>query len=124
MSRMDATTLSLPWPPSVNHYWRRAGANMHISTEGKRYRKTVAMECIRQRCPNHNGRLCVSILAHPPDRRRRDLDNVLKSLLDAMEHGGAYLDDSQIDHLTIERMERTVGGRVVVCIKELDEANP
>jgi hypothetical protein len=32
----------------------------------------------------------MSIIVHPPDRRRRDIDNVQKALLDALQHGGAY----------------------------------
>ena len=33
---------------------------------------------------------------YPPDRRRRDLDNLQKSLWDAIQYGGGYRDDSQI----------------------------
>ena len=33
----------------------------------------------------------------PPDRRRRDLDNLYKCLFDALGHAGVYEDDSQID---------------------------
>jgi len=120
---MDATVLDLPWPPSVNHYWRRAGRVIHVSAEGKAYRKTVAMECIRQRCRSHDGELCVSIEAYPPDRRRRDLDNVLKSLLDSLQHGGAYEDDSQISRLAIVRCDRKKGGRVRVTIREQQKMN-
>jgi crossover junction endodeoxyribonuclease RusA len=43
--------------------------------------------------------------AFPPDRRQRDLDNLQKPALDAMEHAGVYQDDSQIDLLLTRRME-------------------
>jgi len=43
--------------------------------------------------------------AFPPDRRRRDLDNLLKSVLDALEHAGVYADDSQVDLLVVRRCE-------------------
>jgi Holliday junction resolvase RusA-like endonuclease len=33
--------LLLPYPPSINHYWRRAGRFIHISREGREYRKQV-----------------------------------------------------------------------------------
>lgn len=118
---MDATTLTLPWPPSVNHYWRRAGHHIHVSAEGKAYRKTVAIECIRQRCRTHDGALRVSIVAYPPDRRRRDLDNLLKSLLDCLQHGGAYEDDSQISGLAIDRGKVKRGGCVEVKIEEVPQ---
>jgi len=48
-------------------------------------------------------RLSVFIEAFPPDKRKRDLDNVLKSLLDALQHAGVYADDCQIDRLSIIR---------------------
>ena len=52
-------------------------------------------------------------------RRRRDLDNCLKSLLDAMEHGGAYADDSQIVRLAVEKREPVDGGKTLVRIRKL-----
>ena len=33
--------LSLPWPPSVNVYWRHVGAKVLISAEGRAYAKSV-----------------------------------------------------------------------------------
>ena len=51
-----------------------------------------------------------------PDRRRRDIDNVGKALLDALQHAGCFDDDEQIDVLHIERRTVIKGGacRVVV----------
>ena len=34
-------TLELPWPPSVNHYYRRVGPRTLISREGRQYRRDV-----------------------------------------------------------------------------------
>ena len=58
---------------------------------------------------DENVRLSVLINAYPPDRRKRDLDNILKSLLDALQHARVYPDDSQIDRLTIIRNEALEG---------------
>jgi crossover junction endodeoxyribonuclease RusA len=65
-----------------------------------------------------SGPLEVSIDVFPPDRRRRDVDNVQKALLDALAHGGAYHDDSQINRLSIERQSVVRGGKVHVLIEE------
>ena len=43
----------------------------------------------------------------------------MKALLDALAHGGAYEDDSQIDRLEIVRGAVEPGGRVVVKIAEV-----
>lgn len=52
----------------------------------------------------------------PPDRRKRDLDNLTKALFDALTHAGAYLDDCQIDQFTMNRSEVIKGGKVNVFI--------
>jgi len=57
--------------------------------------------------------------AFPPDRRRRDLDNLQKPLLDALEKAGIYEDDSLIDLLVTRRMAICPSGRIVVRIQEL-----
>ena len=59
---------------------------------------------------------------YPPDNRRRDLDNAQKALLDALQHGGAYRDDSQIVRLEAEKHTAVAGkpeGAVIVRISEI-----
>lgn len=51
------------------------------------------------------ARLTVALVAYPPDRRARDLDNILKAALDALQHAQAFDDDSQIDRLIVDRGE-------------------
>ena len=65
------------------------------------------------------GRLRVELLLYPPDRRRRDIDNYAKSLLDSLTKAGVWEDDSQIDELTIKRCEIIKGGYVDVSIRML-----
>ena len=115
---MEALTLTLPWPPSVNHYYRRVGARTLISREGRRYRSHICV-ILKDRIKTvFEGRVRMDINAHPPDRRRRDLDNITTALLDALEHGGVYEDDSQIDRLQIHRCSVVPGGQVIVHIAE------
>lgn len=108
--------LRLPWPPSANHYYRRVGARTLISKPGRLYRQTVVAMLRPQFPVAMSGRLRVSIDAHPPDRRRRDLDNLQKCLLDALQHAGVYHDDSQIDALAIYRREPSPNGLVRITI--------
>jgi crossover junction endodeoxyribonuclease RusA len=63
----------------------------------------------------------VSIDAYPPDRKRRDIDNVLKALLDALRAAGVYDDDEQVDYLLIRRMNVIKGGRIIVTVKEITD---
>ena len=64
------------------------------------------------------GPLEVDIHVYPPDRRRRDVDNVQKALLDALDHGGGYEDDSQIVRLSIEKGELVEGGKTIIKIRK------
>lgn len=106
--------LELPYPPSINHYWRRVGDRTLISRGGRAFRRSVQAALAARGVRPLAGRLAITIDLHPPDRRRRDLDNALKALLDALEHGGAYGDDAQIDDLHIRRGACLPGGRVCV----------
>lgn len=118
--------LKLPYPPSINHYWRRVGAQTKISGEGRRFRREVIAQISQLKVKAISGPVRVHIVACRPDRRRRDIDNILKSLLDALDHAGAYEDDSQIWELSVEwaldvenQLATCPGGWVMVTIKEL-----
>jgi len=113
------TEILLPWPPSNNTYYRRVGAKTLISEKGRQYTRVVTQLCGVSRLVRREGRLQVVITACPPDRRLRDLDNMLKGLLDALTHGGAWVDDSQIDDLRIIRGPVTAGGAISVEIGDI-----
>jgi crossover junction endodeoxyribonuclease RusA len=116
----SAVLIVLPWPPTVNSYWRSIPGRVLISAEGRRYRQAVADLAAEHGWPKFGAaRLAVGIDAWPPDRRRRDLDNILKSLLDALTHAGVWDDDSQIDRLCITR-NPIIGGMVKVTISEAE----
>ncbi len=111
--------LTLPYPPSVNHYWRRVGARTLISREGRRYRTDVCALLAAGGGAPLRGRLAVRIEVRPPDRRRRDLDNVQKAVFDSLQHAGVYEDDWQIDRIEVQRGPVVEGGSVVVEIVEV-----
>ena len=116
--------LELPFPPSVNHLWRRVGNRTIVSREGRSYRTAVRRVLLARGVRPIEGRLAVEIDVHPPDRRRRDLDNIQKALLDSMAHGGAYADDAQIDRLTVIRRGVVAGGKVRVRLALDDGSGP
>jgi len=121
--------LTLPYPPSVNHYWRRVGARTLISREGRAFRRNVCALLAPRLCsgqagdgprkPPAGGRIALAMDAFPPDRRRRDLDNIQKPVADALQHAGIYEDDSQIDLLTTARCQVVRSGRLVVRVDTL-----
>lgn len=97
--------IELPWPPTANTYWRRNGSRYFISKKGIEYRNlTVYKTGSIRGLFSKEDRINVEILAYPPDRRRRDIDNLLKVILDSLQFAHVYPDDSQIDCITIKRM--------------------
>ncbi len=114
--------LSLPYPPTVNHYWdRNRNGSLRIGEAGKAFRERVAWTVRAKGLRCLSGRLRTTIVAHPPDRRTRDLDNVLKALCDSLTHAGLWEDDGQIDDLRVLRGDVLPGGRVDVSVRELGQ---
>lgn len=117
--------LTLPFPPSVNGYWRaptkgRLAGRHLISAKGRQFRQDAIAAIVSQ----HQGkplvgRLEVELRLCAPDRRGRDIDNYSKGCLDAITHAGVWLDDGQIDKLTVERGPITKGGQCTVWIREV-----
>lgn len=115
-------TLELPYPPSTNHYYRHLGHVTLISSRGRAYRDAVVALLAALGVRPLSGPLDLRLELYPPDRRRRDCDNAQKPVLDALQHGGAYHDDSQIVHLETWKLAPLKGGKAVVFILEVADA--
>ena len=113
-------TLTLPWPPSMNTYWRRKGHQYFIAPAGKAFRTEVGVRCLASGVKPLSGQVAMTVTLVPGDRRRRDIDNVLKPLLDALTHGGAWADDSQVKRLVVTMGEPVPKqGRCMVNLMEI-----
>ena len=116
---------TLPWPPTVNTYWRHRVigklATVYISQEGQAYRKAVNLCLMEHGVKTYalEGDLRVEIEVFAPDRRKRDIDNLLKSLLDSLTHAQVWKDDNQIADLRIYR-NKQIAGIVKVRVYELE----
>lgn len=116
----------LPFPPSVNTYYSVVNNRKILSAKGRQYKKDViaaiGIDAFSNEFPLLD-KLSVRIEIYAPDRRRRDIDNCAKAVLDAVGGAGIYKDDCQIDHLVLERKEVCKSdGYVVVAVSVLDES--
>jgi crossover junction endodeoxyribonuclease RusA len=127
-------TLTLPYPPSVNRYWRNVNGRTILSAEGRRYRQEAANKAVADYIEKKTpwpcapafpaGALAVQIAATAPDRRKRDLDNILKAVLDALT-GLVWTDDAQVENLLIywTRPRVCPGGQVAVIVTPIGGAD-
>jgi crossover junction endodeoxyribonuclease RusA len=89
-----------------------------LNQRAKAYREEV-IYTIGKSHATLTGGLQVQVQAYMPDKRKRDLDNTLKAVFDAMTHAGVWKDDSQIDDLRIVRSGVEAPGRVLVTVRQI-----
>lgn len=116
-------TLELPYPPSLNHYYRHFRSRVLISAKGRAYRENVISRVASDGIQKFSDKVTVVIDAYPPDNRRRDADNLEKCLFDSLVAGGVLTDDSLIKRHTTTMREAMLHthGLVVVSIENYHE---
>jgi crossover junction endodeoxyribonuclease RusA len=92
-----------------------------ISKNGRVFRKNVYADVLEQHGLQSpmEGRLSVHIELFVPDKRKRDIDNYAKALLDALTHAGVWRDDEQVDRLLITREKQHTLGRAYVTVTQI-----
>jgi crossover junction endodeoxyribonuclease RusA len=117
-----ALHIDLPWPPSINTYWRAFRGRVILSKKGRIYRDRaveVILGVLGGRPEPIEGAVSVTITYFPPDKRRRDVDNYHKAILDAFSHARIWVDDIQVDQLALYRGTIQAPGRAEVWIQPL-----
>ena len=111
----------MPWPPSINGYWRTFRNRQIISKRGRQYRVDAIAHLIDIKLYNKklSEPLCVELVLNPPTLRRYDIDNFNKALFDALSHGLFWLDDEQVVKLTISKGVKTKDGNVELKVTAL-----
>lgn len=117
---MNTLHFELPWPPSVNNYWRSVAGRVLISREGRAYRESVCWLVPRSTLGPRTGPLKVQIEAWMPDKRRRDLDNLCKAPLDALTAASVWEDDSQIVDLRITKHVGVKPGKLRIWVEAVN----
>ena len=117
--------LTLPLPPSVNHYWGSHGRRRFVSKAGKEFKAQVSDYVVEYRVPKlGTARLEMQVTLYPKDRRKQDIDNRIKALWDALADAGVFDNDEQIDTLMVQRGAIKKGGGCMVIIEKIGENTP
>ena len=122
---MSELFIKLPFPPSVNTYYRNIIINGSprtlISKKGRQYRQNVlGAVCFNDITrPAMTGRVKLTIELCAPDKRRRDIDNHVKAVQDALTHANIWGDDEQVDVLLVVRGAIGKPGHAMVSIEEV-----
>lgn len=113
----------LPLPPSVNFLYRpgERHGSLFLRDEQKQFRSECKAAVRRVGVDPMAGRVELRVLLYFKNRRVADIDNRLKAVLDGLQHGGAYIDDSQVDCLWVERIVRPgTAEECVVLAREIE----
>ena len=105
--------VTLPYPPSVNRYWRNFRGRMVLSKEGRDFKKRVAW--LLQDMKPLKGPVWITVKAFRP-RKIGDLDNILKGALDSLS-GFLYEDDKQITGIYAHRFDDKDNPRLEVEVR-------
>ena len=113
--------IKLPWPDSSLNPNRKNGRHWGATNSAKDKRKVDAryltlVEMNKTGYVPPHGKLPIEMTFCPPDKRRRDMDNLLASMksdLDGISQA-LGLDDQHFDPLILKRGEPIKGGCVLV----------
>lgn len=97
---LHETRLILPLPPSVNDLWRTFKGRMLVSKPYRKWKDAAADKLAHQL--GGQAALAWFTAAITMPVTRRDPDNAIKPILDALQAGGAIQNDSLLRGLTLD----------------------
>ena len=110
-------TFTIPYPPTVNRYWRVYNGQVVLSERAAAYKWDVKNEGCLQGAAWHTGNVSLTLEVYRP-RAIGDLDNVFKAVCDALK-GVAYDDDRQVVAIHAYRYDDRENPRVVVTVEDM-----
>ena len=107
----------LPYPPTINNYYAVVNGRKILSSRGRTFKSDAIIELFKQGAEKGlEGPYSIWIQVFPPDRRKRDIDNLVKPVLDSLTEFGMISDDSQVTDLRVTKYDRMKGGGIKVLV--------
>jgi crossover junction endodeoxyribonuclease RusA len=88
-------TLTLPYPPTANNLFLNVGKRRVRTKEYDAWIDESLIEVRRQKPAQVAGQYHMRLIADRPDRRARDIENLLKPASDLLTKAGVIEDDSK-----------------------------
>jgi crossover junction endodeoxyribonuclease RusA len=119
---MSDYKFTLPYPPSINGYWRSFRGRQIISKRGREYVKLVANEMLDLDLHSEmiGDDITFEMTINPPTLRKYDVDNFTKGVFDALTKCNFWIDDEQVQKLTVRKGIKVKNGNVEVAITKLN----
>lgn len=116
--------LRTPLPTSANRLFVRTRGRTIVSKDYKAFKQLVWCEYVaaypQERCLR--GPVSATIYLRFPDRRKQDIDNRVKGLIDACDDAGMMIDDSQIVEIRVVKAKRLrKPGSAIIILREVPE---
>ena len=95
-----------------------------MSKAGRQFKMDVQDYVVDKNVPKFGEKkLKITMILRPRDKRKIDIDNRIKAVLDSLQDAGVFDDDFQIDHIEMMRGEQIKGGAIQVIIEEIQGGN-
>lgn len=114
----------LPFPPSVNNLFinsRKTGGRFP-SPQYKEWRKAAGQAVLVQGRKHIRGKVNIAIGIMRPDRRRRDISNLMKAVEDLLVEMQVIEDDSLVEKISIQWVAAGPACVVIVQQSEMELA--
>jgi len=111
---------SLPYPPSVNNLFFNTGRGRSKTDAYKAWQEAAGYAIVEQGRKRIHGLVALSIALVKPDKRKRDLSNVIKAIEDLLVSMSVIDDDSLVQRISIQWVD--AGDPCVVLVHEYEVA--
>ena len=116
-------TLELTYPPSVNDYYTKwcqgKSVRVAVGSPGSAFRAEVLRFKLINKIQTITDRVSMEVELWAPDRRKRDIDNPLKCLFDALTYAKVWDDDEIVDCLLMHKRGVEAPGKTIITLRTL-----